>query len=187
MKKVTLFLIAVTLLTACLTLNAQDLDLKKHPGYIDLNEIKIPDHAAEVTDIDLGPALLALLRMADDDDDDFGEGLANLASIRVKSWELEREESARDLLPLMDKIETKLKDDNWVRLIRTKSDYEFTNISMKFENNKIVGFFLMSIDDDEVSFINIIGGNIDLNSIRNIGAGIKDSQLDSLKRTLERL
>lgn len=161
---------------------AQDVDLKKHPGYIDLDDIEIPEGAVDITDIDLGPALLALARLGRAEaDKDLEEGLAGILSIRVKSFEIGRGE-VREIRPIMERIEKKLRDEKWVSLVRIKSRDEMSNISMKFENDKVVGFLLMSLDsDDEVSFVNIFGSNIDINSIKDIGMGVSDSALDSLR------
>ena len=167
---------------------AQQVDIKKHPGYVDLDEIKIPEAAVEITDIDLGPALIALMQLGrnDDEDEDFSKGLSGLLSIRVKSFEIEFDE-ARRLRRMMEKFDEKLNLEDWTPLIRTKSRDELTNISMKIDKGKIVGFFLMSLDRDEgVSFVNIVGGNVDLESIKNFGLGLSDSALDSLEESLEK-
>ncbi|MFH1942993.1 MAG: DUF4252 domain-containing protein [bacterium] len=184
MKTMKIFIAFIILFTVCVSASAQEKDLKKHPGYIDLKQIRIPDHTSEVTDIDLGPALLALARLGVNEDEDFGKGLAGILSIRVKSYEIEYGD-AREIRPTMDKLEKKLEQDGWMRLVRTKTREEMTNISMKVVDGKVVGFFLMSINGDEVSFINVFGGNIDLNSIKNIGMGLSGSALDSLGKSLK--
>ena len=98
-------------LVLCMSLLAQEGDVKKHPGYIDLEKIKIPDHAEEVTDIDLGPALLALAQLGgEDEDEDFSKGLAGILSIRVKSFEIGYDE-VDEIRSVMKKIEKKLKEE----------------------------------------------------------------------------
>jgi hypothetical protein len=187
MLKRCLIVIPVLLIVVSAASIAQQIDIKKHPGYVDLDDIKIPDAAEEITDIDLGPALLALARLgADEDDEDFDKGLSGLLSIRVKSFKVDMEDTD-EIRHVMKKIDKKLNDENWTPLIRSRSHDELTNVSMKIEDGKIVGFFLMSMDsDDGVSFVNIIGGNVDLESIKNFGLGISDSALDSLEKSLEK-
>ena len=174
-------------LVLCMSLQAQEVDIKKHPGYIDLEKIKIPDHAEQVTDIDLGPALLALAQLGgEDEDEDLKKGLAGILSIRVKSFEIGYDE-VDEIRSIMKKIEKKLKDEDWIQIIRTRSDDESANVSMKIVNGKVVGFVLMSIDPgNEVSFINAFGGNIDLDHIKNIGLGLSGSALDSLGKSLKK-
>ena len=178
----------VLIILLCMGAYAQEIEIRKHPGYVDLDEIKIPEAAVEITDIDLGPALIALMQLGrdEDEDDDFSKGLSGLLSIRVKSFEIEFDE-ARRLRRMMEKFDEKLNLKEWTPLIRTKSRDELTNISMKIDKGKIVGFFLMSLDRDEgVSFVNIVGGNVDLESIKNFGLGLSDSALDSLEESLEK-
>ena len=94
-------------------------------------------------------------------------------------------DEAKKIRPIMDEIEKKLGEEKWERLIRVKEEDEITNISIKFEKEKAIGFFLMSLDSEEVSFINIVGGNIDLKNLRNIGMGLDDAALDSLEKGLD--
>jgi hypothetical protein len=186
MKKERLLITSFIFLLFCMVVQAQRMDITKHPGYIDLEDIKIPDSAEEITDIDLGPALLALARLgSEDEDEDISKGLAGILSIRVKSYEIGYDEVEK-IRPVMDKLEKKLKEEGWERLVRTRRRDEFTNISMKIVEGKIVGFFLMSVEPgEEVTFANVVGGNIDLESIKNFGMGLNDSALDSLKKIKE--
>jgi len=181
-----LFIVSVLLLAFCVGVKAQEVDMTKHPGYINLEDIEIPESAEEVTTIDLGPALLAFAKMGcDKEGKDLEKGLKGILSIRVKSFDIGHED-AEKIRPIMDKIEKKLERDDWLLLVRTKSRDELSNVSMKIVDGKIVGFLVMSIDSgNEVSFVNIIGGNIDLESIKNIGMGLSDSALDSLKMDLD--
>lgn len=182
MKKERLLLTPFMLLLFCMGVQAQKVNITKHPGYIDLEDIKIPDSAEEITDINLGPALLALARLGgEDEDEDISKGLAGILSIRVKSYEVGYDDAGK-IRPVMDRLEKKLEAEEWERLVRSKSRDELTNISMKIVEGKIVGFFLMSIEPGEgVTFVNVVGGNIDLESIKNLGMGLNDSALDSLK------
>ena len=181
----TSLLLVMGLLMVSVAVQAQEVDLKKHPGYINLDEIEIPDKAGEITDIDLGPALLQLLQLGKEEDD-LKDGLAGILSIRVKSFEVEYGE-AQKIRSIMDKYEKQLVKDNWVRLVRTKKGEEMANISMKFEGGKVVGFFLMSIEPgNEVSFVNIFGGGIDLESIKDFGLGLSDSTMNSIEKSLKK-
>ena len=187
MKTSRLFVASLLLLVFCVGVQAQDIDLEKHPGYVNLEEIKIPEKSGKITDISLGPALLKIAQWArDDEDENLKKGLSGIFSIRVKSFEIGYDE-AKKIRPIMDKIEEKLIREKWERLVRVKEEDELTNISIKFDDKgKAVGFLLMSLDPgNEVSFVNIIGGDISLKNIRNIGMGLSDSALDSLKMDLD--
>jgi hypothetical protein len=161
---------------------AQDIDITRHPGYIDLEEIKVPDNAGQITDIDLGPALLRLALWAEEETgvEDLQKSLSGLLSLRVKSFDIHHDEN-ESIRAVMEKIDKKLKREKWEMLVRVKSEDVITNISLKTKKGKIVGFFLMSMEaGDKVAFANIVGGNIDLESIKNMGLGLKEAGLDSL-------
>jgi len=167
---------------------AQKYDIKKHPGYVDLDKIRIPDTVEESTDLDLGPLLLGLMSLGGDEDEELSEGLAGILSIRVKSYEIGWEEDVDmdDIMRDVKRLDKKLKNDEWVPIIRSKSRDSMTNVSMKMDNGKMVGFFLMSVDpDDGVTFMNIVGGNIDIDKIKDFGLGLNNSTLDSLKKSFE--
>ena len=176
------YCIIVPVLMLGLGVQAQEIDLEKHPGYVDLSKIRIPEHAGQLTDIDFGPALLRIAGMVQigDEDEDLGKVLSGLLSIRVKSYEVGWEESKR-IREVMEKIEEDLTAERWERLVRVKGEENMTNISVKFEDDKIVGFFLMSLESGEsVTFANIIGGNIDLNTLGKIGMGLGDLDMGDI-------
>lgn len=170
------------LLTWSGSILAQEVDLTKLPGYVDLGMIRIPEHAAEVTDIDFGPALLRLagLVQINDEDEELGKILSGLMSIRVKSFEI-RPDETENIRSIMEEIDQKLTHDAWESLVRVKGETQLTNISIMFDKNKIVGFFLMSLEGGEsATFANIVGVNIDLDSIRKIGMGLEDLDMDGI-------
>ena len=166
---------------------AQDVDITRHPGYVDLEEIRIPDKAGKITDIDLGPALLRLAMWAEEETETAGltKSLSGLLSIRVKSFDIRRDETER-IRAVMEKIDKKLKKEKWEMLVRVKGEEEVMNISLKTTKGKIVGFFMMTLEAGEhVAFANIVGGNIDLESIKRMGMGLEDAGLDSLWKSFD--
>ena len=48
----------ILLLGLSVSLHADEVDIKKLPGYIDIEKIEIPDRAEEVTEVTIGPELL---------------------------------------------------------------------------------------------------------------------------------
>jgi hypothetical protein len=164
---------------------AQETDLKQYSGYVNLEEIKIPEKAGEVTEITLGPALLKLAaKTSEEGDENLTKALGGILGIQVKTFEIDSAE-AESIQPIMDKIEANLNRDGWERLIQVKGKNERTVVSIKYDNDKTAGLFIMSVEPgDEASFVNIVG-SIDLNTIGNLGIDLDDSTLDSLKDTLE--
>ena len=176
--------IIFSVLTA--TVEAQEIDLEKHPGYINLEEIEIPDNAGKVTDINLGPALLKLAQWAENEEDDLTKSLSGILSIRIKSFEI-RFRDTEKIRSVIDKIEKKIKSENWMNLIQVKDRDAYTNVSMKLDGEKSVGLLLMSLEPgDVVTFANIVGGDIDLKRIADFGLGLSGSARDSLHRAFRK-
>ena len=167
---------------------AQDIDITRHPGYVDLEKIEIPEDAGSITDIDLGPALLRLAFWAEEEFDvneDLTKSLSGLLSVRIKSFDIGYRES-EDMRSMMEKLEKRLMKDKWENLVRVRGEDEIMNISLKTVRNKIVGFFMMSLEEgDQVAFANIVASNIDLSSIRKLGMGLGEAGLDSLWQNLD--
>jgi len=172
------------LLVFSFTALAQAIDLKKYPGYIDFDQIVIPDKASKVTEITLGPALLKLAAMADNGDEDLSTTLENLHGIQVKSFDINTEQAAK-LQPVMDKIEAKLNKEGWERLIQVKGEDERVVVSVKYNDDKMVGLLVMSVESgDEASFVNVVG-SIDLSDLENLNLDLDQSAIDSLKKNIK--
>lgn len=159
---------------------AQDFELTKHPGYIDLDQIEIPKGAGDVTEVTIGPELLQMFAAMGG-----GEGMpaemGSLFSIRVKSFEIDAE-MAESLRPVYEKIEKKLAKEGWISMVKVKKNgEESTNVSIKYDKNgQMQGLMVMSIDPyDEASFVNIVG-KIDLKDLGFLGQHVSGSALDSL-------
>jgi hypothetical protein len=182
MKRILYIVLGMMLIAGLSTAFAQDKDLKTHPGYIDLSVIDIPVEATEVTDITLDPNILRLVaKYGDDEDDDVMDTVSKLLSIRVISFNLDVK-GIDEIFPKIEAIEKKLNAENWNNLIQVRKGKERTRVAMKIQDDKIVGFLLMSVDPEgEVSFINIVGGSIDFETIQKIGMDVDGSALDSLK------
>ncbi len=167
-------------------LYAEEDSFKGHPGYVDLDEIKIPDKAGEVTEVHLGPALLKLIsKAADDEDDDFVATMSELKGIQVKTFEIDSVDAGA-ILPIMDRIEDKLKRDGWERLVLVKERDERVVVSVKPEGDKAVGLMVMTLEPGhEACFVNIIG-TIDFQSLHDMDIDLDPSVLDSLEKHMHK-
>ncbi|MBN1779831.1 DUF4252 domain-containing protein [bacterium] len=188
MKRLSIIMLALVLVFGMAF--AQE-DYKKHPGYIDLSGIEIPEDAGEVTEVTIGPELFTMLRSfsgEDEDDDDdaafLGEG--GMFSINVKTFEIDEAQSDK-VRAEMAKIEKKLQKENWTPVVRVKSGDETTNVSVKFDKgtHKTLGLLVMSLEPgNEATFVNIVG-SIPLEALGSMGVDMNESALDSLKQVLE--
>jgi len=177
--KTKIFTMLLTLFFIWVNVYSQEVDITKHPGYIDLEKIEIPESAGEITDISLGPAMLRMFKSFGDDEKMSGE-MNGLLSIRVKSFEI-NSELTKKIEPIINEIQAKLEKDKWEQLVRVKDRDERTIISMKYDKEKPVGLLIMSYKPyHEVTFANIVG-YIDIEEIARMGLGFRDSMLDSLE------
>jgi hypothetical protein len=161
--------------------------LKHHPGYVDLDEIEIPDTVGEITEVNLGPDLKKIAAP-------FcpapagGTEMNFPLSIQVKSFQTDVR-TAEKIKPLMEKIAKQLRDKNWKDLVRVKKNNEFVVVSVKMDGrNNQQGMMVMSVEPSgEVSFVNLVG-NMDFNMLPMMGINVGNgfSAMDSLKDMKER-
>jgi hypothetical protein len=164
---------------------AEDDDIEKHPGYIDLDDIEIPEASESVADIDLGPDLLRILsksRGEEGEEDDFA---GKILKIRVKSFESD-EISTENLQPVIERIESKLKRGDWKQIVKVREDDEQVTVSIKYSDDGILGLFVMAIEDgDEVAFVNVVG-DFSFEDLGSIDLDMDEAVLDSLKKSVDK-
>jgi len=162
------------MMSLCVGVMAQDIDITKLPGYVNIEEIQIPDEEGKLVDISLGPAVLRLAEdLTEDEGGHFTDFLAGIYSVRVKAFDVgwNEEEKIRDI---MDAYAKKMESNQWERLVLVKNDDERADIRVKFDDDKVVGIFLMAFDpDDEAVFINVVGKHIDLKQIGFLHRGFR--------------
>ena len=171
-------------LTICLLCSGWALagNVEKEAGYIDLEWIVIPDDASEVQDIDLGPILGDIAKDAKENGDDaLVQALAMVRSIRVKAFSVE--DGGDDAaMVAVDKITTKLKTNDWKRLIYLKDGDETVSVNTKYDGEDLVGLMIVAYEPgDTVAFINVVG-DLDLGTLLSLA---KEIDHDSIGDMLE--
>jgi hypothetical protein len=159
-------------------------DMSRNPGYVDLDDIEIPDSVGEVTEVNLGPDLMRIAAPFAPEAPDMKFPI----SIRVKSFQTDPR-TAEKMKPIMEKIAKRLRDRNWKDLVRVQKRNEFTVVSIKTDNHdRQMGMMVMSVEPSgEVSFVNLVG-NMDFNMLPMMGINVGNgySAMDSLKDIKER-
>ena len=154
--------------------------LSEEPGYIDLEWIQIPDDAREIEDIDLSPALLSIAADAEaEGKDELAKLLGMIRSIRVKSFSVESDQSAREAERAVDRITQQLREEDWSRLIHVRDDDETVTVSTRRVDGKMVGLMVVAYQDDEASFVNIVG-DLDLAYMIRFVMGMDEMDLDDV-------
>ncbi len=145
------------------------------PGWIDLERIIVPPDAAEVTEIDLDSSMLGIVDLDSD------STTRDLISIRVKSFSIDSTDFDKYKLELKQ-IDGQLSEGIWKRIIRVVEPDEYTTISFCMDESHPAGLVILSLDQDEVTIINMLGAinlaNLDL-------LGLDEATLDSLEESLE--
>ncbi len=152
----------------------------QEPGYIDLDWITIPDHAAEVQDIDLSGVLESLaLEAKQDGDDSMAQALAMIHSVRVKAFSLTDQDLSR-AEKAVTKVQKKLKEDHWSRLMYIKDDEESVTVSTKSVDGQMVGLMVVIFDpSDQVLFVNV-AGDLNLGTLFRLAQKFGMDDLDAL-------
>ena len=183
MRRAILAVLALMLLAPLSAFSADDDDIKNHPGYIDLDDIEIPQTSESMTMINLGPEILGLFSKSDDEDGD--ERSSRILSIHVRSYESDSIDTEQ-LKPVIDRIEKKLKKEDWKQLVYTREDDEQTTISVKYDEDRILGLFIMSIEpSEEVTFVNVVG-DFNLDDLDDFDIDLDDDALDSLRHSISK-
>ena len=90
------------------------------------------------------------------------------------------------IIPIIDRIEKKLKGEGWERLVLVKEEDQRVVVSVKSDGEKIVGLLVMALDpSDEAAFVNVVG-TIDFKSLESLDINLDESVLDSLKAHMEK-
>ena len=166
---------------------AQVDDIRRHPGYVNLEWVPIPEHAEDVMDMTIGPRLIRVMEKSDARHRQTAAAdIERIHSLQVKAFDVDTV-FAQKILPLMNRMEETLKHERWQSVIRMKNQNRFTNVSIKLDRNqKMEGFFIMSLDPgSEVSFVNIVG-EVDFDRLRNMKVNLNENALDSLRRSMEK-
>ena len=156
---------------------AQEADLEDHPGFVNLEEIEIPESAEEIVDITIGPAFIRFAQSLSGDEHE-NRHFSGIISVRVKAFESFHSDMEK-LKPIVQKIETLLDEKEWESLVRVRGEDNYVNVHLKFIEEKVVGLMVMAMDtdDDEVAFINITGEDIKMSNIGHLDLGINGCRL----------
>lgn len=153
---------------------AQDEDeaIKKHPGYVNFDDIEVPKDAEESVEVYVrGPLLKLVASATRNEDPALSDLLAKLLLVRVNTFTLD-EKSAEELKPKVARIESSLGAKNWEKVARVKERTDLTNVYMKMEGERIVGLVVMVVESsgtsNEAVFVNIVG-EIDMDAIGKLG------------------
>ena len=184
--KILLFALPLLLLVnAPVGASAQDIDVTKLPGYVDLEKIEIPADAAEVVDIEMGPELIQVALGVDEETDSKAiAALSKIRFIRVKSFHID-DETAGKIRPRIEAIEKKLQASDWKRVIYIKDREEFVSVHVMHDDKTIVGMMVLVFEPgDTATFANIVG-EINFATLIGLANEFGEVDLDEMMEQLE--
>ncbi len=160
-------------------------NIEKEVGYIDLEWIDIPEDASEIQDIDLGPILGDIAKDAKSNGDDaLVQALAMVRSIRVKSFSVE-DGGDEGASAAVEKIATKMKENDWKRLIYIKDGDETVSVNTKYDGEDLVGLMIVTYEPgDSVAFVNVVG-DLDLGTLLSLAKKIDHGSIEDMLEDFE--
>jgi len=160
-------------------------DFTGKPGYVDLEWIEIPPDAMEIHDIDLGPILLSLATDAEENGDDaLVQALAMIHSVRVKAYSLDEDGDAT-ASGAVKKIQAKLNEEDWKRLIYVKDGEETIAVHTFYDEKDLTGLMVVTYQPgDSVAFVNVMG-DLDLGTMLRLAKQIDEDSIEDMIMELE--
>lgn len=156
-RKVGVSQIFTAILCALLALPvmAQEDELKKLPGYIDFGDLSATYGEPKIS-INIGGTLLQFVGlMSGSSNPETAEVLSSLKGVRVIGYATHDDASvARQMFA---EVKNTLKSKGWEPVVQVNEEDEQVLIYMKLNGTVMDGMTVMTVDDEEVMFINIIG------------------------------
>lgn len=158
---------------------APEKDYSKMPGYVDFDAMKIFDGVESSIEVYLKGSLLVLVREAvKEDDPELGDLLSEIETVRVQVFPLDGMDSER-VMEKTSEMGRQLEKKGWEIAVRVREDDEQVHVYLlPGKNDNIAGMVVMVVeDDDEATFVNIVG-NFDPSEIGRIGRSFHIDSMD---------
>lgn len=134
---------------------AQEDELKNLAGYIDFGDLSATYGEPKIS-INIGGTLLKFVgMMSEDSDTDTSEILSQLKGVRVFGYPIDGD--ATVARQKFGEVRSTLKSKGWEPVVQINEKDEQVLIYMKMKGSVMDGMTVMTVDDEEVMFINIIG------------------------------
>ena len=134
---------------------AQEDELKKLEGYIDFGDLSATYGEPSIS-INIGGTLLQFVgMMSENSDPEAAQIMSELKGVRVFGYPIEQDPAvARDKFT---EVKSTLKKKGWEPVVQINEDDEQVLIYMKLNESVMEGMTVMTVDEEDVMFINIIG------------------------------
>jgi hypothetical protein len=134
---------------------AQEDELKDLDGFVDFGDLSATYGEPKIS-INIGGTLLQFVgMMSGEDNPETAEMMANLKGIRVFGYPIEDDPTVA--MEKFSEVKSTLKSQGWEPIVQVNEEDERVLIYMKLNGSNMEGMTVMTVDDEEVMFINIIG------------------------------
>ena len=141
--------------TVAMPVLAQEDELKDLPGFIDFGDLSSTYGEPKIS-INIGGTLLQFVGlMSGDSNPETSKMMSQLKGVRVFGYPIEENPALakEKFTEVRDNLRTK----GWEPVVQVNEDDEMVLIYMKMTGTVMDGMTVMTVDDEEVMFINIIG------------------------------
>ena len=147
---------------------AQEDELKDLAGFVDFGDLSATYGEPKIS-INIGGTLLQFVGiMSEDSDTDTSKVLSQLKGVRVFGYPVEGDATVAK--QKFGEVKSTLKSNGWEPVVQVNEDDEQVLIYMKMNGESMEGMTVMTVDDEEVMFINIIG-KLDPRQLKNVMDG----------------
>jgi len=134
---------------------AQEDALKGLEGFIDFGDLSATYGEPKIS-INIGGSLLQFVgAMTEESDSEASQVMSQLKGVRVFGYPMNSDPTVAK--EKFTEVKNTLKSKGWEPVVQVNEDEEQVLIYMKMNGQAMEGMTVMTVDDEEVMFINIIG------------------------------
>ena len=148
------WILAFLLGLTCLGAQAQQAALENSPGYVDFGALDAVYGEPRVM-INIGGILLKLMAAASHEDPETAQLMSSLEGVRVNVYDTGGESAAA--LEQMHRVKGLLQEQAWQPVVQVREEGEQVQIFMKGDEQGMQGLAVMTVNEEEAVFINILG------------------------------
>jgi hypothetical protein len=157
---------------------AQEDELKDLAGFIDFGDLSATYGEPSIS-INIGGTLLQFVGMfAEKDDPEAAQVMSQLKGVRVFGYPVDGDATVAK--QKFGEVKNTLKAKGWEPVVQINEKDEQVLIYMKINGSAMEGMTVMTVDDEEVMFINIIG-KLDPKQLHTVMDGFDIEIHDSLE------
>ncbi len=163
-------LMMMALFVAPATAQKKNVDITKHPGYVDFRALADLEDEAKI-EVNLREPMLKLaIKFLENEDPELADALSELKLIRVHVYDLNPKLTDK-ILKFQSDTAKKLNSAGWERIVKIRDGDESVMVYLRPDDDyeMIQGIVVMVISaDDEAVFVNVVG-NIKPEDIHRLG------------------